>query len=176
MSERMSSRHYDDLAKAVWALAKVAMPRAIQIAPLPCLVRRELDVDGQLVELSVEVTKPNEHISAELPRTLQMVMGRVEPYGPDDRYKLWSFEQLTLQPSRRTRTFEKGHQVFSADESVLMLPNTQGLPAGERRRLGPLAWREIKTSTSFSDFGPADADRFRAEAERLALRVREFDF
>lgn len=175
MTERIPSSIYNELVDSIWCLQKAVMAQYFSIAPVPSVVRYETGYDDGWLELSAEFAKEDEHLIDTPPRVMSMAFGEVVDYDKNPDFKVWTYQDIKLVPSKKQRTFTKGIQIYSESDNACIFPETHRLPKGQNRKLGSLAWREIATNADLEVFGIDQAREFIQAATRLTVLTRADD-
>lgn len=162
---------YDELAESIWTLAKVAMPRAIQLCPLPSMVRREFSIENEWADVGAYIDAPNQEGASDLPKRLHLFTGTSEAYRDSDSLQFLHYRCVTLYPQKRKREYMRSYHIFDSDEGVVIDPELTKLPAGDRKKIGSVAWRQLTSSEPAYEFSERDAEQFIARATNFTVQL-----
>lgn len=168
MSEQMLPGTFDKLAAATWAIARLNMAEALEIAPPHSVVRGSLEIDGVVlggspavditVETGVYVTSPEDILDEKLPEVLSLAINEREPYGNNAGWTMYSYGQIEMNTHSGTSEYSKGVEICSKAGNSISPADWKPLPCelDDRYRLAPKAakvWKEMlsKSGDIFSD-------------------------
>lgn len=133
------------------------MREVFGIAPAPARIKGVLYGGNICLEPEFEIKHAMPEALLIRPRILGLTINEYERY-KNTEFTLYSFKQLTLNTSKRTRTYETG--VMIMDEMGAIIEPRLSEPApGMRHRSGNAAWKALQKG-NMASFGKAEADYF----------------
>lgn len=170
MSERLAAGRLDRLAEDIWHLGQISMQHLFEIAPVPSVVKGELYHDDLCLEPEFLLNATYPDVLNELPRKVGLSVSEIEPYARDDDFTIYTYQRVDLNTRRHTRQYSEG--VIMMDSNGNTLSPALNMPSiGRSRRLGSVAWREIKTQLKVKNFGLTELEYFTAAVERVTQQI-----
>lgn len=171
MSERLPGGYFEKLSASMWQLARVSMHDLILVAPVPSTIKGETHHGNLCLEPQIELTYSMPDALKKVPRKISLYISEKEPYELDESLILYSFKKLSLDRSKKSRSYETGIMIFS-DTGSSIIPHLDQPAVGRSKRSGNKEWRGVLEG-NVATFGIQEADYFLETTDMVTSKLCE---
>lgn len=171
MSEKISREKTRHLAASIWALGQVTMDHLFEIAPVPSIVKGEIeDVEsGVCLEPAFLIDTPYPTCLEKLPHTVELTVNRFEAYARNPELTLYAFRSVGIDTRTYRRTYSEGVVILDGYGATIR-PELERPAPNTHYRPGNTAWKNLRTESNLGRFGSVEADEFIDLATQFKLR------